>query len=127
MESAAIVKRISPMLATDNMEETILFYQTVLGFKPIMKSSEYAIVERDGLTIHLQKAADAETVKCMREHTEIYIEVSDIHDLWKHVETFKNRYRIRDLFDREYGMTEFHIADPHGCLVFVGQPTPKRG
>jgi catechol 2,3-dioxygenase-like lactoylglutathione lyase family enzyme len=127
MESAAMVKRISPMLATDNMEETILFYQTVLGFKPILKSPGYAIVERDGLTIHLQKAADEQTMKCMREHTEIYIEVSDIHSLWEHVKTFKNRYRIRDLFDREYGMTEFHIADPHGCLVFVGAPTPKRG
>jgi catechol 2,3-dioxygenase-like lactoylglutathione lyase family enzyme len=126
MGSAAIVKRISPMLATDNMEETILFYQTVLGFNPIMKSPGYAIVERDGLTIHLQEAADEETMKCMREHTEIYIEVSGIHDLWEHVKTFKSRYRIRDLFDREYGMTEFHIADPHGCLVFVGEPTPKR-
>ncbi len=126
MESAAMVKRISPMLATDNMEETILFYQTVPGFKSIMKSQEYAIVERDGLTIHFQKAADEETMKCVREHTEIYIEVSGIHDLWEHVKTFKNRYRIRDLFDREYGMTEFHIADPHGCLVFVGEPTPRR-
>ena len=126
MGSAAIVKRISPMLATDNMEETILFYETLLGFKPIMKSPEYAVIERDGLTIHLQKAADEATMKCMREHTEIYIEVSDIHDLWEHVKTFKSRYRIRDLFDREYGMTEFHIADPHGCLVFVGEPTPKR-
>ena len=126
MESAAMVKRISPMLATDNMEETILFYQTVPGFKSIMKSQEYAIVERDGLTIHFQKAADEETMKCVREHTEIYIEVSGILDLWEHVKTFKNRYRIRDLFDREYGMTEFHIADPHGCLVFVGEPTPRR-
>ena len=126
MESGAIVKRISPMLATDNMEETILFYQTVLGFKTFMKSPAYAIVERDGLTIHIQKAADEETMKCVREHTEIYIEVSGIHDLWEHVKTFKNRYRIRDLFDREYGMTEFHIVDPHGCLVFVGEPTPKR-
>ena len=126
MGSAAIVKRISPMLASDNMEETILFYQTVLGFNPIMKSPGYAIVERDGLTIHLQKAADEATMKCMREHTEIYIEVSGIHDLWEHVKTFKSRYRIRDLFDREYGMTEFHIADPHGCVVFVGESTPKR-
>lgn len=62
-------------------------------------------------------------MKSMREHTEIYIEVSDIHGLWEHVKTFKNRYRIRDLFDREYGMTEFHIADPNGCLIFVGEPT----
>ena len=123
MTSSTTARRISPMLATDNMEETISFYQNVLGFTPTMKSPEYSIVERDGQTIHLQKAASEDVMKSMREHTEIYIEVSGIHALWDHVKTFKDRYRTRDLFDRDYGMTEFHIADPHGCLVFVGEPT----
>jgi catechol 2,3-dioxygenase-like lactoylglutathione lyase family enzyme len=118
-------KRISPMLATANMEETILFYQGVLGFAPPMKSPEYSIMERDGQTIHFQKAASDEVMRCVREHTEIYIEVSGIRALWEHVKTFKDRYRIRDLFEREYGMTEFHVADPNGCLVFVGEPTPR--
>ena len=123
MTSSTTARRISPMLATDNMEETISFYQNVLGFTPTMKAPEYSIVERDGQTIHLQKAASEDVMKSMREHTEIYIEVSGIHALWDHVKTFKDRYRTRDLFDRDYGMTEFHIADPHGCLVFVGEPT----
>jgi catechol 2,3-dioxygenase-like lactoylglutathione lyase family enzyme len=120
-----LTKRISPMLATDNMEETISFYQTVLGFLPTMSSAEYSIVERDGQTIHFHKAASEEVMKCVRGHAEIYIEVSGIRTLWQHVESLRNRYRIRDLFDREYGMTEFHIEDPNGCLVFVGEPTLK--
>jgi hypothetical protein len=62
----------------------------------------------------------------MREHGEFYLEVSGIDALWEHVKAFKDRYRIRDLFEREYGMTEFHIADPNGCLVFVGEPTGNR-
>lgn len=126
MTSACIAKRISPMLAAADMEETLLFYQTVLGFTPTLKSSGYSIVERDGQTIHFQKAASEEVMKCVRGHTEMYVEVSGIHVLWEHVKTFKDRYRIRDLFDREYGMTEFHIEDPNGCLVFVGEPTSKR-
>jgi len=124
--STSIAKRISPMLATADMEETILFYQSVLGFASTLKSQDYSILERDGQTIHIQKAASEEVMKCVRGHTEIYVEVSEIHVLWKHVETFKHRYRIRDLFDREYGMTEFHVEDPNGCLVFVGEPTSKR-
>jgi hypothetical protein len=71
------------------------------------------------------KAASAEVIKCVRGHTEIYIEVSGIRSMWEHVKTFKDRYRIRDLFEREYGMTEFHIEDPNECLVFVGEPTSK--
>jgi catechol 2,3-dioxygenase-like lactoylglutathione lyase family enzyme len=125
MPDAAIAKRISPMLVASNMAETLAFYQDVLGFTPKKKSPEYSIVERDGQTIHFQKAASEEVMNCVRGHTEIYIEVSGIHSLWEHVKTFKNRYRIRDLFDREYGMTEFHISDPNDCLVFVGQPISR--
>jgi hypothetical protein len=61
----------------------------------------------------------------VRGHTEIYIEVSCIHLLWEHVKSFKNRYKIKDLFDRDYGMTEFHISDPNDCLIFVGEPIAK--
>jgi len=122
---ATIAKRISPMLATNDMKKTISFFQTVLGFKTILESPQYVIVERDGQTIHFQHAADESVMRSMREHTEIYIEVSGIDALWEHVKTFKSQYRIRDLFDREYGMTEFHIADPNGVLVFVGEPTTK--
>ena len=122
MNAPAIAKKISPMLAVANMEETITFYQDVLGFIPTMNSPEYSIVERDGQTIHFMKAASEEVMKCVRGHAEIYIEVRGIHALWEHVKTFKDRYTIRGLFDREYGMTEFHISDPNGCLVFVGQP-----
>ena len=125
MPDATVAKRISPMLAVADMEETLAFYQEVLGFKPIMKSPEYSIVGRDGQTIHFQKAASEEVMNCVRGHTEIYIEVSDIHPLWEHVKSFKNRYRIRDLFDRDYGMTEFHISDPNDCLVFVGEQIAK--
>jgi catechol 2,3-dioxygenase-like lactoylglutathione lyase family enzyme len=118
-------KRISPMLAVADLDETIAFYRDVLGFTPTLKSPEYSIVERDGQTIHFMKAASEEVMRCVRGHTEIYIEVSGIHPLWQHVKTFKERYRIRDLFDREYGMSEFHIADPNDCLVFVGEQTSR--
>jgi catechol 2,3-dioxygenase-like lactoylglutathione lyase family enzyme len=126
MSGGPVLKRISPMLATDNMDETLSFYETVLGFTPTLRTPDYSIIERDGQTIHFQKAASEEVMKSTREHTEIYIEVAGIHDLWEHVKAFKNRYRIRDLFERDYGMTEFHIADPHGCLVFVGERTAAK-
>jgi len=45
--------------------------------------------------------------------------------LWQHVQSFKDRYRLRELFDRDYGMTEFHIIDPNSCLVFVGERTDQ--
>jgi len=125
MPSATIVRRISPMLAVANMDESIAFYQNVLGFAIAQRSPEYSVIERDGQTIHLQRAASDEIVKILRNHVEIYIEVSGIQQLWQHVQSFKNRYRLRDLFERDYGMTEFHVIDPNSCLVFVGERTDQ--
>jgi catechol 2,3-dioxygenase-like lactoylglutathione lyase family enzyme len=119
------VKTVSPMLAVADMEKTIAFYEEVLGFKPVMRSAAYGIVERDGQTIHFQQAESAEVLSAVRGHAEIYIEVRGIHSLWERVQAFKNRFRTRDLFEQGYGMTEFHIEDPNGCLIFVGEPTAQ--
>ncbi len=126
MTGAYTVKKISPMLAVADMEETLTFYCDLLGFAVKMRSGEYSIVERDGQTVHFMKAASEQVLECVRGHTEIYVEVSNIDSMWGHVKTFKDRYRIRELFERDYGMTEFHIEDPNGCLVFVGEPTAAR-
>ena len=115
------VKRISPMLAAEDMGVTLDFYTKILRFEVEMQSPTYAVVSCDNATIHFMKAANEEVMKAVRGHTEIYIDVSDIESIWTHVSQFKNDYSMRDLFDRDYGMREFHISDPNGCLVFVGQ------
>lgn len=125
MSTPPKVKRISPMFASDNMEQTIAFYRDVLGFTPTLQVPNYCVIERDGQTLHFQRSAGPEVMEAMRKHGECYIEVSNIKELWQHVQTFKDRYRIRDLFEQDYGMTEFHIIDPDGILVFVGQPTAE--
>src|SRR6202453_2857927 len=74
MSNPTVAKRISPMLAVADMDETLSFYREVLSFTSVMKSPGYAIVERDGQTIHFQKADSEEVMNCVRGHTEIYIE-----------------------------------------------------
>lgn len=103
------------------MDATLEFYTKILGFNISVRSPSYSIAERDGATIHFMKAASEEVMTAIRGHTEIYIEVLDVASLWAQVSRFKNDYRIRELFDRDYGMREFHINDPDDCLVFVGQ------
>ena len=115
-------KALSPILPVEDMERSIRFYQEVLGFETAMQSATYSIVTRDGASLHLTLAEDESVLQATRGHMSIYLEVSEIAPLWSHISTFKDRYKIRDLSDREYGMREFHIIDPDGCLIFVGQP-----
>ncbi|MGE5325360.1 MAG: VOC family protein [Actinomycetota bacterium] len=119
--------RICPKVVVGNMDETVAFYCEVLGFTPELKTAGYSVLARDGQAIHFGIAASEEISKIVGEHTEMYMEVRGIKALWEHVKKYKDRYRIRDLFDREYGMTEFHIMDPNGFIVFVGEPTAQLG
>ncbi len=119
------LKRVSPMLAVEDMQVTLDFYTSLLGFAITLQTPEYSVVERDGASIHFMLAADESVLQCVRGHAEIYLEVDDIQPLWKHVKANHGKYKLRDLFDRPYGMTEFHLGDPNDCLVFVGQVTKK--
>ena len=86
------------MLAVANMEETLDFYNSVLGFSAVMKSDEYSIIEKDGSTIHFMKATDESVLAAVRGHTEIYIEVDDIEPIWSRAKPFKGEYKITPIY-----------------------------
>lgn len=122
--SRTVVKCISPMLAAADMGETLKFYVEILGFTIEMESPEYSVIGRDGATVHFMKAAEG-VMAAVSGHVEIYVQVSGVHALWDQVRPLKGQYRIKDLCERDYGMTEFIIADPNNILVYVGEPTDE--
>jgi predicted enzyme related to lactoylglutathione lyase len=119
-------KTLSPIIPVADMPRSILFYEEVLGFDTALRSDDYSIVIRNGVSLHLTRAHDQSVLDRSRGHISIYLEVENIESLWAHVSQFKNRYKIRDLFDRDYGMREFHIVDSDDCLIFVGQKIEPR-
>jgi catechol 2,3-dioxygenase-like lactoylglutathione lyase family enzyme len=113
---------LSPILPVADLEKSLGFYSDVLGFETKFCADAYAILVHGGASLHLTRAESPSVLKAVQGHMSIYLEVDNIESLWAHVSQYKNRYRIRDLFDQEYGMREFHICDPDGCLIFVGEP-----
>jgi len=115
-------KTLSPIVPVSDMEESIRFYTDVLGFHIAMQSDDYSILTKDNTSLHLTRAESQAVLDATRGHVSFYLEVEDVESLWSHVSRFRDRYKVRDLFDRDYGMREFHIADPNDCLIFVGEP-----
>jgi len=113
------------MLPVADMDATLDFYVEVMRFNVALDAPEYSIIDCDGATIHLVKAANNEILEAVKGKMEIYIEVDYIESLWSHVKQFRDRYQIRDLFAQPYGMVEFHILDPNDCLLFIGQSVPS--
>ncbi len=107
---------ISPMIPSFNLKDTVFFFKDILSFSPVMDTNEYAICIKDNLTIHILPAG--KDVGQM----EFYIEVDDIDSLWASIKDKLKGLKVREPFDREYGMREIHIGIPQtNTLLFIGQ------
>ena len=117
---------VAPMLNVADSIAEIAFFRDVLGFTNLMNDPGYAVMHRDGNEIHIAENHDEEVLSHVKGRMQIYVQTDDIDALWQRAQPFSETYRMRALFEREYGMTEFHIHTPGGILVFVGEATGHR-
>jgi len=115
------IKQIAPVLAVEDMETTLRFYEEVLLFQRTSEGHDYANVEKDGFEIHLVGESTKEAERAIRGQAIVYIEIEGIDELWEHVSKFDGRFAVEGLIDRGYGMREFHLEDPNGYMVYVGE------
>lgn len=107
---------ISPMIPSFNMPETARFFREVLGFAAVMDTPEYAIYQKDNLTVHILPAGRD------TGQMEFYMEVDDVDGLWTSIQGKVQGLKVRAPFDRDYGMREIHIEVPQtNTLLFIGQ------
>ncbi|HMS55076.1 MAG TPA: hypothetical protein PKA27_06710 [Fimbriimonadaceae bacterium] len=107
---------LSPMVASTSLDESVTFLEGAFGFKLVFSSETYRICEKDGLTLHLQKAGK-DVGECA-----VYLEVDDLDEAWDRAKSHLDGVRHRSPFEQEYRMREFHVDIPHtNCLFFVGQ------
>ena len=104
----------------------VTFFRDVLGFIDLLGEPGYAVMHRDGNEIHIAENHDEEVLSHVNGRMQIYVQTDDIDALWQRAQPFLETYRMRALFEREYGMTEFHIHTPGGILVFVAEGTGHR-
>ena len=107
---------LSPMIPSDHIEQTARFFQDLFHFSVVRAETNYIILSKDNLSIHILKAG-----KDIGE-MEFYLEIEGLEDLWQEIKNKLSGIKIKAPFDREYGMREFHLIVPHTkTLLFVGQ------
>ena len=107
---------LSPMVPSFNIRETVLFFTDILQFKIGRDEDRYVIVYKDNLTLHILRAGT--NIGQM----EFYLEIDDIDSLWESIKDKLKGIKVREPFDREYGMREIHIGIPQtNTLLFIGQ------
>ena len=124
--SNARILSVAPMLNVADIIAEVTFFRDVLGFTDLMGEGGYSVMHRDGTEIHIAENHDEEVLSHVKGRMQIYVQTDDIDALWEHAQPFSETYRMRARFEREYGMTEFHIHTPGGILVFVAEGTGHR-
>lgn len=111
---------LSPMIPSFNMKETVHFFKDTLGFSSVMDTETYAVYQKNNLTVHILRAG--ENIGQM----EFYLEVDNIDEFWISIKDKVKGLKVREPFNREYGMRELHIEIPKTkTLLFLGQQIDK--
>ncbi len=104
------------MIPSFNIEKTVSFFIDLLDFKIGRDDKTYFILYKDNLTVHIQRAGSD------IGEMSFYLNVDDIEKVWSSMKDKLGDVKVKEPFDREYGMREIHIIIPETkTLMFIGQ------
>jgi catechol 2,3-dioxygenase-like lactoylglutathione lyase family enzyme len=122
--------RLSPILWTKNLKETIDFYENVLDFKSSSSFPNFVYLSREDVALMFvvpegepEDCKDADNPESFFPRPlltgSIYIYIDQVDELWNSI---KDKTRIKSsLEDREYLMRDFSILDNNGYEIVFGE------
>ena len=115
------LRSLVPMLQSGDLQRTIDWYQSVLGFRCTGREEGWCRLERDGVTLTFMRNAHLGEPHATATQ---YIYVDDLDALWNSI---KDRIKAEwGPEDMPYGMMEFAIKDPDGYLLSFGEELRQR-
>lgn len=113
---------LKPVLYTKQLNETIAFYTTVLGFEcaAFEEARGWASLQKDDVEIMLVYPNEHIPFEAPVFSGSFYITTDKADELWA---AFKDNCRVcYEIENFEYGMREFATYDNNGYLLQFGQP-----
>jgi catechol 2,3-dioxygenase-like lactoylglutathione lyase family enzyme len=104
---------IAPRFPVGDMEQALAFYAH-LGFATAYHDGEFAMVERDGISLHFNVSEG---------HSVCWIGVTNIEALYQ--QYLPTGAIQSPLTSQPWGMKEFFLCDPFRNLLLFGESIPK--
>ena len=123
------LKRYAPMLATGDMHETISFYRDILGFtlgdtfesSGVISWCEMTLGSATLMFTQHETRTDHPGAREMFAQTTIAFYVHNVEVIY---ESLVNKgIELSELRVTFYGMREFHLYDPTGYTLLIGEST----
>jgi len=104
---------IAPRFVVSDLEQALAFYGQ-LGFQTTYHDEAFAIVERDGIDLHLNSSPDGP-----KRHSVCWIGVTNSDALYQQ---YLPTNAVRSpLVAQPYGFKEFSVRDPFGNLLLFAE------
>jgi len=120
------LQKLSPILWTKDLKQTISFYETILGFKGKSNFPNYVTLTSENVEIMFIVPQD-EPEDCNKEEFfpkplltgSIFFVMEQVDKLW---ELVRDKATIKTtIADREYWMRDFSILDNNGYELVFGE------
>ncbi|APZ96610.1 VOC family protein [Fuerstiella marisgermanici] len=126
------MKDMVAMLICDDVQESIEFYKSVLGFSVVNRmdtvgKTGWASLNNGSVQLMLASPGYiSEPLKSNGRYSQAmyYFYPEDVESL--HAQIRRSGLTASDLTARFYGMTEFEMLDPSGHVLVFGQETMKK-
>ncbi|MEM8855573.1 MAG: VOC family protein [Pseudomonadota bacterium] len=124
------IEHAATIVPVRNVAQTVRFYTDILGFDAAFVAGDgtFAMVRRGNAVVQLVLTDSEEVLKATANNIAIYITVRDVDGFYASLAPRLEELpdgRLRRPFNQPYGMREFHVKDPDGCLLFFGQDTDE--
>ena len=112
----------APLVAVRDVQASVAFYITCLGFEPVFPASDsYALMRRGDLMVGFVKASDDAALTATATNASAQMWMADVAAYYEDVKgRFGDHPDLRPTAPilRDYGVRELHIKDPDGFLMF---------
>ena len=121
VESAEIIVPVR------DVARSVAFYRDVLDFAVELLSEPdgFAVVRKPPAAFQLLQTDETAALEATRTNISVYFRVTGLDAVYAGLADRLKALpegRVRPPFDQPYGMREFHVKDPDGCLIFFGEP-----
>ena len=121
-----MIENAATIVPVRDVAATVDFYADLLGFERrfVADDGGFAIVAHGQAMVQLLATDDPAALRATANNVSIYLWVRGLDALYERLRPKLEALpqgRLRPPFDQPYGMREFHVKDPDGCLLFFGE------
>lgn len=115
------LNKLTPILWTNNLNETIAFYLQILNFTLLEKNEDWgwAVLQNHAIELMLSKPNANNQMQKPVFTGSFYFNVDDVEQIWNSLKSKTQVVYEMETFD--WGMREFAILDNNGYILQFGQ------